>query len=140
MGKISLMVVHLPLSPSHLLNSLISSSPQLITSHFHLSLSPSHPLNSLTFSSPQLITPPISSLNPVLRFFLVSLWSLWFYCCLNLKSAFFPLWFLIDLTGFMLLFISLFGFTILLNFFLAFGVFSSVGFMHAFMLKLKLCF
>jgi hypothetical protein len=94
------MVVHLPLSPSYLLNFLISSSPQLITSHFHLPLSPSHPLNSLTSSSPQLITPPISSLNPVLRFFLVSLWSLWFYCCLNLKSAFFPLWFLIDFTGF----------------------------------------
>jgi hypothetical protein len=63
------MIVHLP----HLLNSLTSSSPQLITSPFHLPLSPSHLLNSLNFSSLQLIAPPISYLNPVLGFFFFSL-------------------------------------------------------------------
>ena len=49
--------LHLPLSPSNLLNSLTSSSLQLIISHFHLSFSPSYLLNSLNSSSPQLITP-----------------------------------------------------------------------------------
>ena len=63
--KISLIIVLLP----HLLNSLTSSSPQLITSHFHLPLSPSHLLNSLNSSSSQLIAPPISYLNPMLGFF-----------------------------------------------------------------------
>ena len=63
------MIVPLPLSLSHLLNSLTSSSFQLITSHFHLPLSPSHFLNSLTSLSPQLIAPPIFYLNHVLGFF-----------------------------------------------------------------------
>jgi hypothetical protein len=86
------------LSPLELLTS---SSPQLITSHFHLPLSPTHLLNSLISLSPQLIAPLISYLNPVLGFFfVVSLWSLWFYCCLSLKGAFFPLWFLIGFAGF----------------------------------------
>jgi hypothetical protein len=57
------------LSPFHLLNSLTSSSPQLITSSFDLPLSPSHLLNSITSSSPQLIAPQISYLNLVLGFF-----------------------------------------------------------------------
>ena len=86
--------LHLPLSPSHLVNSLTSSSLQLIISHFHLSLSPSYLLNSLNSSSLQLITPPISYLNHVLGFFLISLWSLQFYCYLSCKGAFFSLWFL----------------------------------------------
>ena len=59
------MTVPLP----HLLNSLTSSSPQLITSSFHQPFSPSHLLNYLNSSSPQLIAPPISYLNPVLGFF-----------------------------------------------------------------------
>ena len=49
--------------------TLTYSSPQLITSHFHLPLSPSHLLNSLNSSSPQLIATQISYLNPVLGFF-----------------------------------------------------------------------
>ena len=65
--------LHLPLSPSHLLNSLTASSPQLIISPFHLPLSPSHLLNSLTSSSFQLIAPPIFYLNPMLIFFFFSL-------------------------------------------------------------------
>ena len=46
-----------------------TSSPQLITSHFHLPLSHSHLLNSLISSSPQLIIPQIFYLNPMLGFF-----------------------------------------------------------------------
>ena len=85
----------------HLLNYLTSSSPQLITSYFHLPLSHSHLLNSLTSPSPQLIAPPISYLNPMLGiFFLVSMWSLQFCCCLSLKCAFFPFWFLIGFAEF----------------------------------------
>ena len=57
------------LSLSHLLNSLTSSSSQLITSPFHIPLSHSHLLNSLIYSSLQLIAPLISYLNPMLRFF-----------------------------------------------------------------------
>jgi hypothetical protein len=34
------------------------------------------------------------------------------------QSAFFPLWFLIGFAGFMLLFIYLFGFSVLLNIFI----------------------
>ena len=89
--KISLIIVLLP----HLLNSLTSSSPQLITSPFHLPLSPSHLLNSLNSSSFQLIAPTNFLFKSYVGIFLlVSLWSLWFYCCLSLKGAFFFLWFL----------------------------------------------
>ena len=44
--------LHLLLSPSHLLNFLTSSSPQLITSFFHLPLSFFHLLNSRPFHPP----------------------------------------------------------------------------------------
>jgi hypothetical protein len=48
----------------------------LIYQNAYLPLSHSHLLNSLTSSPPQLIVPPISYLNHMLGFFLVSLWSL----------------------------------------------------------------
>jgi hypothetical protein len=120
----------LPLSLSHILNSLTFSSPQLITSLFHLPLSHSHLLNSLTSSSPQLIAPPISYLNPMLRFFFSFHVVLWFYCCLSLKGAFFSLWFLIGFAGFhafIYLFIWFFCYAQYF-YFLAFGVLCSIGF------------
>ena len=48
---------------------MTSSSPQLITSPFPLPLSHSHLLNTLTSSSPQLTAFSISYLNPMLGFF-----------------------------------------------------------------------
>ena len=91
-GCSSTLPLHLPLSPSHFLNSLTSSSPQLITSPFHLSLSPFQLLNSLNSSSPQLIAPPISYLNPVLGFFLIFLWSLCFFLLFEFqRCVLFPL-------------------------------------------------
>jgi hypothetical protein len=72
-GSSSTSPPHLPLSSSHLLNSLTSSSLQLITLPFHLPFSRSHFLNSLTSSSLQLIAHPISYLNPMLRFFFINL-------------------------------------------------------------------
>ena len=69
----------------HLLNNYLTFSST------SLSLSP---LEFPTSSSPQLIAYAISYLNLVVRFFLVSLYFLWFYCCLSLKGAFFLLWFL----------------------------------------------
>ena len=101
------LLFHLPLSLSHLLNSLTSSSHQLITSHFHLPLSHSHLLNSLTSSSPKLIAPPISYLNPMLRFFfslhVVPIILLLF----ESQKCFFPFGFWLALPGFMLLFFYL---------------------------------
>ena len=90
---VSLPPLFIYLSHSHLLNSLTFSSPQLIISPFHLPLTPSL-LELPTSSSPQLIAPLISYLNLVVGFFLVSLYFLWFYCCLSFKGAFFLLWFL----------------------------------------------
>ena len=111
------LLFHLPLSLSHLLNSLTSSSHQLITSPFHLPLSHSHLLNSLTSSSPKLIAPPISYLNPMLRFFfslhVVPIILLLF----ESQKCFFPFWFLIGFAGFYT-FIYLFGFSVLLNIFI----------------------
>ena len=95
-GSSSTSPLHLPLSSSHLLNSLTFSSLQLIILPFHLPFSHFHFLNSLTSLSLQLIAHPISYLNPMLGFFffLISLWFLWFYYCLSLKGTFFPFWFL----------------------------------------------
>ena len=59
--------------------------------------------------------------------FLVSLWSLWFYCCLSLKGVFFLFWFLIGFVGFHF-FIYLFGFYVIFIF------------LFFLMPKLKLCF
>ena len=128
------MIVYLPHSPSHLLNSLTSSSPQLITSPFHL------PLSLSPLELPNLFISPINyTLNFLFKscteiFFLVSLWSLRFYCCLNLKDTFFPLWFFIGFTGFHAFIYFFIWFFCFAQFFfsLAFGVLCSVGFMHGF--------
>ena len=81
----------LSLSPLELSDLFISSINYLTFSYTSLSLSP---LELPTSSSPQLIAPLISYLNLVVGFFLVSLYFLWFYCCLSFKGAFFLLWFL----------------------------------------------
>jgi hypothetical protein len=107
---------------------------------------------SLSFSSlelPDLFISPInctpnSFLNPMLRFFLVSSWFLWFYYCFSLKGVFFPFWFLIGFTRFHTFTYFFIWFFVLLKFFFfgAIGVICSVGFMPFFFLtlKLKLCF
>ena len=142
-GFSSISPLHLPLSPSHLLNSLTSSSLLLIYLTFSstsLSLSPFELLD--LFISPINCTTNFLFKSCVgFFFFLVSLWSLWFRCCLSLKCAFFSLWFLIDFAvfyAFIYLFISLFGFSVLLNIYIyiVFGFWCSffffVGLMLAF--------
>jgi hypothetical protein len=119
------------LSLSHLLNSLTSSSPQLITLPFHLPLSHSHLLNSLTSSSPQLIAPPISYLNLMLGFFFFSLHVVPIVLLLfeSQRCVLSPLvsdW-LCRFHAFIYLFIWFF-YSAQYFYFLAFGVLCSVGF------------
>jgi hypothetical protein len=126
-GCSSVSPLHLPLSPSHLLNSLTSSSFQLIYFTFSstsLSLSPFELAD--FFISPIHCTTNFLFKSCAGIFFLVSLWSLWFRCCLSLKGAFFPLWFLIDFAvfhAFIYLFIWFFcSSQYIYILFLAFGV------------------
>ena len=143
----------LSLSPHELPDLFIFSINYLTFSSTSLSLSPLELLdlfissiNYLTFSSTSLSLSPlefpdlfISLINCTPNFlfksyagifFLVSIWSLQFYCCLSFKGVFFPLWFLIDFArfhAFIYLFIWFFC-SAQYFYFLAFGVLCSVGF------------
>ena len=132
-NKFSLMAVPLPhlliyLSSLELPDFFISSINYLTFSSTSFSLSPLE-LPDL-FISPINCTPNFLFKSYVEIFFLVSMWSLQFYCCLSLKDAFFPFWFLISFAGFhtfIYLFI-LFFCSAQYFYFLAFGVLCFVGF------------
>ena len=119
------MAVHLPhlfiyLSPLELPDLFISSINYLTFSSTSLSLSPLE-LSDL-FISPINCTPDFLFKSCARIFFLVSLWSLWFYYCLSLKGAFFPLCFLIGFAGFhVFIYLFIWFFCNAQIFFLAFG-------------------
>ena len=111
----------LSLSPLELLDLFISSINYLTFSSTSLSLSPLE-LPDLPIS-PINCTPNFLFKSYARNFFLVSMWSLQFCCCLSLKCAFFPFWFLIGFAEFhafiylVFLFCSIFLFFWLLAFF-----------------------
>ena len=116
------------LSSLEILDLFISSINYLSFSSTSLSLSPLELSN--LFISPINCTSNFLFKSYVGIFFLVSMWSLQFYCYLSLKDAFFPLWFPIGFTGFhafIYLFIWFFCSTQYF-YFLAFGVLCFVGF------------
>ena len=108
----------LSLSPLELSNLFISSINYFTFSSTSLSLSSLELLD--LFISPINYTPNFLFKSYAGIFFLVSTWSLQFYCCLSLKGVFFPFWFLISFARFHAFFflIYLFGLSILLNIFI----------------------